>query len=90
MTPDELVRAAEARVADAEKNIASCVDVLNEHSAQRGGVPNSEVLALAHAQAALGQACATLAMVKTVIAAPAERATAAPTTSTTVDDLVGG
>lgn len=62
MTPDELIRAAEARVRDADNNIASCVEALNKHKASRGSVPNTEVIAMAHAQAAVGQAYAVLAI----------------------------
>lgn len=64
MTPDELVLAAEAKLADAERNLASCANALTAHAVRSRGVPNSEVLALAHAQTTLGQAYATLAMAK--------------------------
>lgn len=68
MTPEELLRAAEAKLRDAENNLAACVASLNVHKSQHGGVPNSEIVALAHAQAALAQTYATLALAKTGIA----------------------
>jgi hypothetical protein len=65
MTPEELISAAESGLADAERNLASCVDSLRVHRERGGGVPNSEVLAVAHAQATIAQAYAALAMAKT-------------------------
>jgi hypothetical protein len=68
MTPAELLHAAETRLTDAENNLASCIASLNEHKTRRGGVPNPEVVQLAHAQAAVAQTYATLAMAKAGIA----------------------
>lgn len=62
MTPEELLRAAEVKLRDAENNLAGCVASLNQHKSR--GVPNQEVVALAHAQAAVAQTYATLALAK--------------------------
>jgi hypothetical protein len=62
MTPQELLRAAEAKLRDAENNIATCVAALNAHKARQGGVSNQEVIALADVQAALAHAYATVAL----------------------------
>lgn len=64
MTPDELICAAEAKLRDADINIASCAGSLNKHRTQGRGVPNVEVIALAQLQATVGQAYAVLAMAK--------------------------
>lgn len=65
MTPEELVRAAESKLRDAENNLATCVASLNAYKAtHRGGVPNQEVVALAHAQAAVAQGYASVALAK--------------------------
>jgi hypothetical protein len=68
VTVDELINAAEAKLRDAENNLASCIDSLNTHKARNGGVPNHEVIGLAQAQATVGQAYASLALAKTGIA----------------------
>lgn len=64
MTRDELLRAAEAKLLDADKNIVGCVEALNQAKKLHGGVPNAEVLALVVAQAAVGHALATVALAK--------------------------
>jgi hypothetical protein len=69
MTPEELLHAAEAKLRDAENNLATCVASLKEHAGRHGGgVPNSEIVALAHAQAAVAQTYATLALAKAGLA----------------------
>ncbi|MEV6633905.1 hypothetical protein AB0M54_24450 [Actinoplanes sp. NPDC051470] len=65
MTPEQLIAAAEAKVVDAERNLAGCARSLEAHRARAGGVPNVEVIALAQTQAMVAQAYATLAMAKT-------------------------
>ena len=65
MTPEQLIQAAEIRLADAERNLSGCIESLNIHKQRQGGVPNAEVLALTHAQATIAQAYAALAMAKT-------------------------
>jgi hypothetical protein len=67
MTPADMIAAAEARARDAEKNLASCVATLNEHRSRTGGVPNPEVIALAHVQAVLSQTYAHLAVAKATV-----------------------
>jgi hypothetical protein len=64
----DLIAAAEAKLIDAERNLAGCATSLAEHSKSRGGVPNAEVIALSQAQAAVAQAYASLALAKSGIA----------------------
>lgn len=65
MTPEQLIAVAEAKVADADRNLASCAASLEAHRQRAGGVPNVEVISLTHAQATVGQAYSALAMAKT-------------------------
>lgn len=67
MSPTELVAASEAKLRDAENNLALCVASLNDAKRRYGGVPNEEVVALAQAQAVLAQAYSNLAIAKTVL-----------------------
>lgn len=78
MTPEELLLAAEARLRDAEKNLATCVASLNDAKTRSGGVPNWEVVAIVQAQAAVAQAYATLALAKAGIALAAGTAEPEP------------
>jgi hypothetical protein len=68
LTAEELVASAEVRLADADRNLASCAASLQAHRQERGGVPNAEVVALVHAQAAVAQAYAAVALAKSGIA----------------------
>lgn len=64
MTPEALIAEAEANLRHAQGNLASCVAALNEARSERGGVPNAEVIGLAHVQAVLAQAYAAVALAK--------------------------
>jgi hypothetical protein len=70
MTPTDLVAASEAKLRDAEGNLASCVRALNDAKSKHGGVPNYEVVALTQAQAMVAQAYASLALAKAIVVAP--------------------
>ncbi|GIF08654.1 hypothetical protein [Actinoplanes siamensis] len=64
----DLISAAETRLGDAERNLATCLDSLNSHKRQHGGVPNLEVVSLSQAQAAVAQAYASVALAKSCVA----------------------
>lgn len=76
MTPTELIAAAESRLRDAENNLAGCVASLNIAKTRHGGVPNQDVVALAHCQAAVSMAYTSLALAKACQAPAPERAKA--------------
>lgn len=62
------MEASEAKVRDAERNLATCFESLNAYRQKHGSVANNEVIALAQVQAVVGQAYATLAMAKAGLA----------------------
>jgi hypothetical protein len=64
----DLITSAETRLADAERNLASCAASLDAHAKSHGGVPNADVIALSQAQAAVAQAYAALALAKVGLA----------------------
>lgn len=64
MTAGELLAAAERKAQDAELNLKSCADSLSAHARGGRGVPNQEVIALAHAQAVIASAYANIAWAK--------------------------
>ena len=69
LTAKDSIAAAEAKLADAERNLAGCADSMRAHATRYdGGVPNMEVIALSHAQAAVAQAYASLALAKSGLA----------------------
>lgn len=63
MTRPQLIRAAEAKLRDAENNLATCIQSMSAHKARGGAVLNTEVIALTSVQVALAQVYATLATV---------------------------
>ncbi len=79
MTPQQLVAAAEAKLSDAEKNLAGCCNTIQAQLDKGRGVSNAEVIALAQLQTLLGQAYATLAMAKAAMAMAMAKAEAART-----------
>jgi hypothetical protein len=64
VTPEELVRAAETRLRDAENNLTGAIASMDLHKTKYGSIPNGEVVALVQVQAVVAQAYATLAMAK--------------------------
>lgn len=80
MNPQQLIETAEAKTAEADRNLVSCVESINAHRDAGRSVPTTDVIMLAHAQAGVASATSALAMAKagvSMAAAEEARSTAA-------------